>query len=51
MEKNQDYFWRASFQKKMKESEKDIEEGKYIKFNSISECVDFLEKLIELKED
>ncbi|EKN62805.1 AbrB/MazE/SpoVT family DNA-binding domain-containing protein [Schinkia azotoformans] len=50
-DKSQEYFWTNSFQKKMKQAEKDLEEGNYQKFDSLSELADFIEKGIEAKSE
>lgn len=43
-EKKQEYFWTESFQAKMRQAHKDLEEGNFQKFDSLSDLADFIEK-------
>lgn len=46
-DRNQDYIWEKSVQEKLKQSHKDIDDGKYEKFDSLDQFADFIEKGID----
>lgn len=43
-DKSQDYIWEKSVQEKLKQSQIDLDEGKFTKFDSLGQFADFIEK-------